>query len=354
MWLFGSQLTPGLCRPIVGSIMKPLAVLGAGAWGTALARVLATDDAEVRLWTWQSEHAERMREMRENRDFFPGFSLSDRILPTADLATALQGAGLVVLVLPSHAFAATLKLAAAHIASDALLVSATKGIEEGTLRLMSEVVTDQLGLDSAQRFVALSGPSFAKEVGLGMPTNLVAASRSPEAAAEAQRAFSTERLRVYTSDDPVGVQLGGALKNVIAIAAGACDGFGFGDNARAALITRGIAEISRLGSRLGAHPLTLAGLAGVGDLVLTCTGELSRNRTVGIGLGRGEKLADVLAGLGHVAEGVITAKSAYDLACRCDVDMPITTEVYRVLHEGKPARDGVRDLVARPLRAERD
>jgi glycerol-3-phosphate dehydrogenase (NAD(P)+) len=249
---------------------------------------------------------------------------------------------------------ANLAAAKPYLAPDAILVSATKGIENGSLRLMTEVIEEALVEVPKSQITALSGPSFAKEVALGMPTNIVLASTDRGIGEIVQQRIATERFRVYTSDDLVGVQLGGALKNVIAIAAGACDGLGFGHNSRAALITRGIAEITRLAVRAGANPLTVSGLAGVGDLILTCTGDLSRNRTVGFELGRGAELEQVLSGLGHVAEGVTTAKSAYDYAQKLSVEMPITTEVYRVLFEKKPTLVAVKDLVGRPLRRELD
>jgi glycerol-3-phosphate dehydrogenase (NAD(P)+) len=315
---------------------------------------MAERNPKVTLWTWQQEHAARMQVERENREFFPGFNLPGAVLPTASLEEALVGADLVVLALPSHVMRANLAAARRYFAADAIVASATKGIENGTLRLMTEVILEELGSERAPFVTVLSGPSFAKEVGLQMPTNIVLAAGDRAVGEAAQQRLATERFRVYTSDDLVGVQLGGALKNVIAIAAGACDGLGFGHNSRAALITRGIAEITRLAVRAGANPLTLSGLAGMGDLILTCTGELSRNRTVGFELGRGAELEQVLSGLGHVAEGVTTAKSAYDYATRLGVEMPITTEVYRVLFEKKPTLVAVKDLVGRPLRRELD
>jgi len=334
--------------------MSHLAVIGAGAWGTALARVLAGNGFSVTLWTWQAEHATRMREMRANEEFLPGFTLADAICPTASLEEALTGARVALICVPSQVVRGVLRDASRWLADGATLVSATKGIEENTLKLMSEVVEDVLGQAARARLTVLSGPSFAREVASGMPTNVVVAGTNSQVVDDIQRVFSSERMRVYASSDLYGVQLGGALKNVIAIAAGACDGIGFGHNTRAALITRGIAEISRLAVRRGANPLTLAGLAGLGDLVLTCTGDLSRNRTVGFELGRGRNLTEVLASLGHVAEGVHTAKSAFEMARQLDVDLPITTQVYRVLFEGKQPLQAVRDLVGRPLRRELD
>jgi glycerol-3-phosphate dehydrogenase (NAD(P)+) len=334
--------------------MSHVAVIGAGAWGTALARVLAANQPSVSLWTWQSSHAESMRQLKQNQEFLPGFALPENVSPTSDLQGALDGAGLALLAVPSQVMRTVLEQAQRSLQAVPILINATKGIEEQSLKLMSEVAVDVLGAGVADAFVVVSGPSFAKEVAMGMPTNVVVAGTSPSVVAHVQSLFSYERIRAYTSDDVLGVQLGGALKNVIAIAAGACDGIGLGNNTRAALITRGIAEITRLAVRRGANPLTLAGLAGLGDLVLTCTGELSRNRTVGFELGRGRRLDEVLAGLGHVAEGVHTTKSAHAMARQFDVDLPITTEVYNVLFDGKAPLQALKDLVARPLRRELD
>jgi glycerol-3-phosphate dehydrogenase (NAD(P)+) len=331
--------------------MDKIAVLGAGAWGTALARLLA-EQSRVALWTWQVEHARALQHDRENRQFLPGYALSEQISPTADMGEAVDGAGIVVVAVPSEAVRATLNAAAGRLLPDATLVVVAKGIEPVTLMLLSEVTRDVLGSVAEQHAVFLSGPSFALEVARGLPTNLVAAGRDAERSLLVQQRFASDRLRVYSSDDPAGVQVGGALKNVIAIAAGASDGLGFGHNTRAALITRGLAEMGRLAVAKGGSVLTLSGLAGLGDLVLTCSAELSRNRTVGFELGRGRKLADVLSGLGHVAEGVTTAQSAYHLAERLGVDLPITSEVHDVLYSGKPVAEAVRDLLARPLKKE--
>ncbi|MCA9599955.1 MAG: NAD(P)-dependent glycerol-3-phosphate dehydrogenase [Myxococcales bacterium] len=334
--------------------MSHVAVIGAGAWGTALALLLAGQGENVVLWTWQPEHARAIERDRENREFFAGFPLPDAIRASSELPDALAEADLVLLVVPSDAFRETLERAKPQLPAGVPLVSATKGIENDSLMLMSEVIEDVLGSDARARSLFLSGPSFAKEVALGMPTNVVVAGDDQELGVEVQKRFATDRFRVYSSDDPVGVEMGGALKNVIAIAAGACDGLGFGHNTRAALITRGLAEISRLAIAKGGNPLTLAGLAGMGDLVLTCTGELSRNRTVGFEMGQGKSLEQVLASLGHVAEGVKTAKSAHHLAVRLGVELPIAGEVYRVLYEGKDPRTAVRDVLTRPLKKEWD
>jgi glycerol-3-phosphate dehydrogenase (NAD(P)+) len=332
--------------------MSHIAVVGAGAWGTALALMLAGKGEEVRLWTWQAAHADALRGDRENREFLPGFQLPSAIQPSSDLAEVVSGAEFVLVVVPTEAFRATLRAAAASLPASAPIVVASKGIESESHQLLSEVVADVLGGEAARRSAFLSGPSFAVEVARGMPTNVVAAAPSFELSEIVQQRFASERFRIYASDDPVGVQVGGALKNVVAIAAGACDGLGFGTNTRAALITRGIAELGRLAIAKGGNVLSLAGLAGLGDLVLTCTGDLSRNRTVGFEMGKGKPLDAVLQSLGHVAEGVTTAKSAYALAGRFGVDLPICTEVYRVLYENKPLQDAVSDVLHRPLKRE--
>jgi glycerol-3-phosphate dehydrogenase (NAD(P)+) len=330
--------------------MTHVAVVGAGAWGTALSLALAERGA-VRLFTWEAEHAGELARTRENRAFLPGFTLPEAVLPTADLEHALRGAGLVVIALPSQAMRSVLERARPWLPPVPLVI-ASKGIEPGTWMLLTEVVADVLGAEAAGRALVLSGPSFALEVARRLPTNLVVAAKSHELSVAVQGRIATERLRVYSSDDPIGVQVGGALKNVIAIAAGACDGLGFGHNTRAALITRGLAEMARLAVAKGGNVLTLSGLAGLGDLVLTCTGELSRNRTVGVELGRGARLDDVLRGLGHVAEGVPSAEAAHRLAEKLGVELPIAGEVYRVLFEGKPVNDAVHDVLHRPLKPE--
>jgi len=293
-----------------------------------------------------------MQRERVNQAFLPGFSLPASIFASADLQHTLSGASAIILVVPTAGFRETLERARPYVAADATLIIATKGIEPGSLMLLSEVVEAVLGESARERTVVLSGPSFAKEVALGLPTSLVAASHSVDLATLVQQRLSSDHFRVYAGDDPIGVQVGGALKNVIAIAAGACDGLGFGYNTRAALITRGLAELARLALAKGGQALTLSGLAGLGDLVLTCTGELSRNRTLGYELGRGSSLEAALAGLGHVAEGVVTADSAYHLAERLGVELPISGEVYRVLFEQKPVSEAVRAVLSRPLKKE--
>ncbi|AKT43409.1 NAD(P)H-dependent glycerol-3-phosphate dehydrogenase [Chondromyces crocatus] len=332
--------------------MGDVAVLGAGAWGTALAKVLADKGNVTRVWAHQPEVAENIQRDRVNARYLPGIELPGTLHATADLEGTLRGAELVLIVVPSHALREVVKKARPYLPPGALLCSATKGIENESLMLMSEVLVDELGTDIVSRLSYLSGPSFAKEVAVGQPTAVVVAGASEPETHAVQQMFATERFRVYSSHDVVGVEMGGALKNVVAIAAGAADGLGFGHNARAGLITRGLAEIARLAITKGANPLTVAGLSGMGDLVLTCTGELSRNRTVGFEMGKGRTLEDVLASLGHVAEGVKTAKSAYDLGRKLNVEMPITSEVYRALYEGKSPRQAVVDLMNRALTRE--
>lgn len=328
-----------------------MAVVGAGAWGTALAKVLAEQDNSVRLWSWQAEHADRLQRTRTN-ELLPEARLPDPVWCTADLAAALDGASFAIFVVPSHGLREIVLRAKPLLSSQTELLSATKGIETGTLMLMTEVMEDVLGSGTSERLACLSGPSFAREVAERLPTNVVVAGTSSELCARVQQLFATDWLRVYSNHDLVGVEMGGAIKNVIAIAAGACDGLGFGTNTRAALITRGLAEITRLAVAKGGAERTLAGLSGMGDLVLTCTGELSRNRSLGYAMGRGQSLAAALQELGHVAEGVPTAESTYHLAARLGVEMPICNEVYRVLFEGKDVKQAVRDLLTRPLKTE--
>ena len=331
-----------------------IAVLGAGSWGTALAKTLADKGHQVALWGRDASHMAAIRSARENARYLPGAILPETLFATSDLGEALANKAMVVSVVPSQVTRGVLTDAvkSKHLRDDAILVSASKGIENGSLATMDEVLSEVLPAAHAARTVYLSGPSFAKEVGQRLPTAVVVASRDRAAAEVAQTAFTTDRFRVYTSDDVPGVEVGGAMKNVMAIAAGIADGLGFGHNTRAALITRGLAEIARLGAKKGAHPLTLAGLAGLGDLVLTCTGDLSRNRTVGLKLGRGMRLAEVLAEQQQVAEGVRTTQSAHDLGRKLGVELPITEMVYAILYEDKPAAQGVVELLGRPSRHE--
>ena len=328
-----------------------IAVLGAGAWGTALACHLAAHGHQIRLWTRHADVAQALAASRHN-PLLPGVELPAAVQISHEPATVLAGVHSVVLALPCPSVREVLGELGPIWPGRAELITATKGIENDTLLTVSEVAQEVLGARLGGPVVVFSGPSFAREVAAGQPTNIVAASVDDAAAERVQRLFSHGRLRVYTSADPVGVQIAGALKNVIAIAVGASDGLGLGLNARAALITRGVSEIGRLAVAKGGQALTVAGLAGLGDLVLTCTGELSRNRTVGFELGRGRPLQEVLGGLGHVAEGVTTARSADDLARRLGVELPICQQVCQVLYAGKLPRDAVDDLLRRPLKRE--
>lgn len=331
-----------------------VAVLGAGSWGTALAKSLSDQGHHVRLWARRREHVEAIQSQRENAAYLPGAVLAPSLVATHELERALEGADVVLSVVPTHGLRETLDQAAAFFPREAPILSATKGIENGTLKLVSGIFEDHFAADRHHLLSYLGGPSFAKEVALGMPTAVVVAASDADVGARVQQVLGTERLRVYTTDDVVGIELGGAVKNVMAIAAGVADGLGFGHNTRAAIITRGLAEMSRLAIKLGANPLTLAGLGGMGDLVLTCTGDLSRNRKVGLELGKGHKLADILAGMSQVAEGVRTTRSAHELSRREGVEMPIVDAMYRVLYEDLPPLEAVVTLMTRRLRAERD
>ncbi|MGI8619586.1 MAG: NAD(P)H-dependent glycerol-3-phosphate dehydrogenase [Gemmatimonadaceae bacterium] len=325
------------------------AVIGAGAWGTALADLLARSGNEVALWAREADVVESVNSRHENR-FLQGHRLHESVRAFANLDDAVGGARVAIFVTPSHALRSIAKTVKPSIAKDTVIVVASKGVEEDTLALMSDVAEEELH----SPLVALSGPTFAAEVAAGQPTAAVAASEDEATALVAQRIFSGSNLRTYTHDDVIGVEVGGALKNVMAVATGIADGLGLGYNARAALITRGLAEMTRLGVALGGRQATFAGLAGLGDLVLTCTGGLSRNRAVGVAIGKGGSLEAALAGKETVAEGVLTTRSARALAAREGVDMPIVDAVYRVLFEGEPAQDAMRALMARELRAEGD
>lgn len=331
---------------------EKIAVIGGGSWGTALADVLARNGHETVLWVYEQDLAVHMEEQRENNLYLPGFTLHPALRCTSDLAGALAERTMVVLVTPVQVMRSVLRQAAERINDGTVIVNASKGIELETLCTVSQICRELLGERALDRYVTLSGPTFAREVAAGLPSLIVAGSRHQESALRVQSAFSNSSFRAYTNSDVTGVELGGAVKNVIAIAAGICDGLGFGHNARAALITRGLAEMNRLGLAMGAQPSTFAGLAGMGDLVLTCTGDLSRNRTVGFKLGQGQRLEQILAEMRMVAEGVKSAESVYRLACKLGVEMPIVEKTYQILHEDKPARQAVTELMARDLKAE--
>jgi glycerol-3-phosphate dehydrogenase (NAD(P)+) len=327
------------------------AVVGAGAWGTALADLLADNGFDTALWAFESDVARSINDTHENRRFLTGLPLCTSLRATTNHRDALCDADLVVYAAPSDHLRRVAAAGAQHVRPDAILAVATKGIERHTLALMTSVIGEEV---PNRAVVGISGPSFAAEVVAGHPTAIVAASANLDAAIAVQSALSSSTFRVYTNSDVIGVELGGALKNVMAVATGIVEGVGLGYNSRAALITRGLHEMTRLGVALGADPLTFAGLAGVGDLVLTCTGSLSRNRAIGLEIGKGASLTDALAGKETVAEGVPTTASALELAAKHDVDMPIAQMVYRILFEGHVARDAVPELMARELRSEQD
>lgn len=329
-----------------------LTILGAGSWGTALAIVLAARFDMVRLWARRREQAERLQAERQNQLYLPGVRFPDNVWVGSDLAEALRGAGVVLMVTPSTHIRELAFQMLPHTRHETIFVSATKGIEEGTFLRMSQVIGEVLSVRFAARVAVLSGPTFAREVAAGEPAAVVVASETPDVAAHVQRAFSGRSLRAYTSQDVTGVEVGAALKNVIAIGAGICEGLGLGSNTRAALVTRGLAEITRLAVALGGEARTLAGLAGLGDLVLTTTGDLSRNRTLGLRLGRGESLDTIIASTRMVAEGVTTCRAARDLAEKCGVKLPITEEMYRILYKGKDVRHALLALMERPLTQE--
>ena len=331
---------------------ETIAVLGAGSWGTALAVHLGRIGHDVRLWARDERLAAEMERSRANRRYLPDTCFPDRLTPTADIGGALSGAGMVLLAVPSHGLRAVVRHCAAAVPSGAVLVSTTKGIEAESLRRMSQVISEEVGAD--RPVVVLSGPSFAAEVARGLPTVVVAASTDAAAASRVQDRFRGAAFRLYVSDDVPGVEIGGAMKNIIAIAAGAVEGLGLGHNSMAALITRGLAEISRLAGAEGGRRDTLAGLSGLGDLVLTCTGDLSRNRHVGVELGRGRPLDEILSSMHMVAEGVRTTGAALALGARHGIELPIAAEMAAVLEGRRAPREAVEALMGRRQRPESD
>jgi len=335
--------------------MSEIAIIGGGAWGTGLAIVLGRKGTHrVRLWAYEIQVCDSITHERVNQTFLPGCRVPDSVAASNDLATVLEGAQILVSVMPSQHCRGLFERMRTLIPPQALIVSATKGLEEGSLQRMTEVIFQVLQRDgSVPPLGALSGPSFAQEVARGDPTAITIASQDSALCRAVQQEFSDPSFRVYTNSDVIGVELGGALKNIVAIAAGICDGLGLGHNSVAALITRGLAEITRLVVACGGRPETMAGLAGMGDLVLTCTGGLSRNRTVGVELGRGRKLPEILAGMhGMVAEGIFTTTAAVGLAHARDVEMPITEQMHAILHQGKPPRQAIHELMTRSGKSE--
>jgi len=331
-----------------------IGVVGGGSWGTALANLLASKGYGINLWVFEKEVKDQILETGENKVFLPDVKLSANLHPTNDIAEAVLGKNMVVVVVPSHLMREITSTMAAAVSKEAIIVTASKGIENKTHLTMTGVLKETLTEIPHHRLVAISGPSFAREVARNLPTVVTVASEDIETAALAQQVFAAPYFRVYTSEDMLGVELGGALKNVIAIGAGVVDGLGLGLNARAALITRGMTEIRRLGLKQGANPRTFTGLAGIGDLILTCTGDLSRNHTVGVKIGQGKKVSDILSEMRMVAEGVKTARSVYHLSRKLGVDMPIFHEAYRILYEDFPPKEAIYRLMTRDLKQELD
>ncbi len=331
-----------------------IGVVGGGSWGTTLANLLGRKGFNVDLWVFETEGINQIKELRENRLFLPGISLSSNISPSNDLSRVVSGKDLVLIVVPSHFMRETSHKIAGYISKDTIIVSASKGIENKTHLTMSGVLKETLPKIPEKHIVVLSGPSFAREVASNVPTLVSVASKNKKTASFVQHVFATPLFRVYTNNDIIGVELGGSVKNVIAIASGMIDGLGFGLNTRAALITRGLTEIRRLGLKLGANPRTFTGLSGVGDLILTCTGELSRNYNVGKQLGQGKRLQDILSEMRMVAEGIKTAKSVYNLSRKIGVEMPISHEIYHILYEDASPKEALHKLMTRDLKHELD
>jgi len=336
----------------VSSTGSLVAIIGAGSWGTALAIVLAPRFERVSLWAHEADLVERMCASRENDVFLPGFSLAPNIQPSASLRFALEDADVVIGVMPSRFARGIYREMAPYLRPEMRFVSATKGLEHGTLLRMSEVARQTIGERFEPRIAVLSGPTFAREVAGGEPAAVVIASEDQEMAASIQRDFSGPTFRLYVNDDPAGVEIGAALKNIIAIGAGICEGLGLGSNTQAALLTRGLAEITRLAIALGGRPRTLSGLAGLGDLVLTCNGALSRNRSVGIELAKGRKLAEIVSSMKMIAEGVETTAAAVELARKLHVDMPITEQMAAILEGRSAPHEAIRELMERALKPE--
>lgn len=322
-------------------------VIGAGSWGTAIAQLLSDNGMKVSLWARRQEVAEEIKKSRENRSYLPGVRIPDEILVTSDLNEALDGAEFVIMAVPSQSMRSIVREVRKYIKSQSVIISAAKGIEVGTLLRMSQVIKEELPKELNVDVAVISGPSHAEEVAKRLPTAVVVAAEKRDVAESVQDLFMNSYFRVYTNPDVIGVEMGGALKNVIAICAGIAEGLGFGDNTRAALITRGIIEITRLGLKMGGHSSTFFGLSGVGDVIVTCGSMFSRNRRAGIEIGRGKSVSEVVSSTNMVIEGIHTTKAAYELARKYKVEMPITEQAYKVLYEGKNPMEAVKDLMMR-------
>jgi glycerol-3-phosphate dehydrogenase (NAD(P)+) len=333
-----------------------IAVIGSGSWGTALAVLLSRNGHEVKLWGHKSEHVIQLASDRENKKYLPGLTFPVNLTPMYDLKEVVQGSDIVLMVVPSHAFREIFLKVSPYLEEKCHIISAVKGIENETLATMTQIAEEILSKSKTKNYNneigVLSGPSFAKEVALCMPTAVTIGFKKIEVAIEIQQIFVNEYFRVYASSDVIGIEICSAFKNVIAIAAGVCEGLGYGLNTRAALITRGLAEMKRLGKKLNAEDGTFSGLSGIGDLLLTCTGDLSRNRMVGIKLGQGQKINQIVEEMSMVAEGIKTTRSVYDLATKLAIEMPILEQVYQIIYQSKQCTLAVRDLLSRELKVE--
>jgi glycerol-3-phosphate dehydrogenase (NAD(P)+) len=333
-------------------MLKPIGIIGAGGWGIALAKLLSDKGEQVTLWCHGAESYRELLENRESRTYLAGILLPSSIKFTRSIGTAVTDKSLIICAVPSHTVRGVMASASSYVSSQATVLCGTKGLEEESLKTMGEVLAEIFGDPQRQRHAFLSGPTFAIEVARGLPAAVTVAARHEDIARDIQEIMSTQNFRVYTSTDIVGVQMGGVIKNIIAIAAGISDGLNLGHNARAALITRGLAEMTRLAIRMGADPMTLAGLPGLGDLVLTCAGDLSRNRKVGIQIAQGKSVQEITQGTRMVAEGMRNTRSVYMLARSLGAEMPIVEQMYKVIHEGKKPAEAVRDLMQRSLKPE--
>jgi glycerol-3-phosphate dehydrogenase (NAD(P)+) len=333
-------------------MLKPIGIIGAGGWGIALAKVLADKGEQITLWCHGAESYHELQENRESHIYLAGILLPSSIKFTRSIEAAVTDKSLIICAVPSHAVRGVMASASSYVSSQTTVLCGTKGLEEESLKTMGEVLAEIFGDPQQQRHAFLSGPTFAIEVARGLPAAVTVAARQEDTARDVQETMSTQNFRVYTSTDIVGVQMGGVIKNIIAIAAGISDGLNLGHNARAALITRGLAEMTRLAIRMGADPMTLAGLPGLGDLVLTCAGDLSRNRKVGIQIAQGKSVQEITQGTRMVAEGVRNTRSVYILARNLGAEMPIVEQMYKVIHEGKKPAEAVRDLMQRSLKSE--
>jgi glycerol-3-phosphate dehydrogenase (NAD(P)+) len=333
-------------------MLNPIGIIGAGGWGIALAKLLADKGAQVTLWCHSAENFRELQENRASRAYLPGIVLPESVQLTRSIEAAAAGQSLVVCALPSHTVRGVMESAAPHVSPRAILLCGTKGLQEESLKTMSEVLTETFGAPQARRHAFLSGPTFAIEVARGLPAAVTVAARLEEIATEVQETLSTQNFRVYTSTDVIGVQMGGVIKNIIAIAAGISDGLNLGHNARAALMTRGLAEMTRLAVRMGADAMTLAGLPGLGDLILTCAGDLSRNRRVGLQIAQGKSAQEIGHESRMVAEGIRNTRSVHLLAQSLGVEMPIVEQMYKVIYERKKPAEAVRDLMQRSLKPE--